>query len=67
MTGKFTTLDLTKSFINGHPRTSQICMKIPQSHVETGEVQQTQTTDDTFKIDGDQSQEIKEDHFGGVE
>jgi len=42
-------------------------MKIPQFHVETGEVQQTQTTDDTFKIDGDQSQEIKEDHFGGVE
>lgn len=55
------------NFINGHPRTSQICMKIPQAHVETGAVQQTQAIDDTFKIDGDQSQEIKEDHFGGVE
>ena len=42
-------------------------MTIPQSYVETGAVQQTQTTDDTFKIDGYQSQEIKEDHFGDVE
>ena len=41
-------------------------MKIPQSHIESG-IQYTQmTAADPFKIDGDQSQEIKEDHFGGV-
>jgi hypothetical protein len=45
-------------------------MKIPQSHIDNknGGVQYTlKTPSDTFEIDGDKSQEIKEHHFGGVE
>jgi hypothetical protein len=67
MSGRSTTLNMTKNFINGHIRTSQICMKIPQTHSESG-IQYTQKADiDDFKIDGNQSQELKEDHFGTMQ
>ena len=68
MTGKSTGLNMTKHFIHGHGRASQLYMKIPQSHALNG-IEFTSKTDtiDTFKIDGDQGQEIKEDHFGGVQ
>lgn len=66
MTGRSTTLNMTTHFINGHVRTNQIFMNIPQAHIVTGGIQHSQTDTDTFKIDGNQSQEIKEDHFGGV-
>jgi len=40
MTEKSTALNMPKNFINVHARTSQICMKIPQSHIEN-EIQYT--------------------------
>lgn len=61
-----TTLNVTNNFINGHVRTSQICMNIPQSHIDGGIQHNLKTGVDGFKIEGDQSQEIKEDHFGVV-
>ena len=42
-------------------------MKIPQTHSESG-IHHTQKADiDDFKIDGNQSQELKEDHFGTMQ